>query len=473
VSLRLYDTATRSQREFTPLRAGAASIYVCGATVQGMPHIGHVRSGLNYDVLRRWLGRPGSGGGLDVTLVRNVTDIDDKILNKAADAGRPWWEWAATHERAFDAAYEALGCLPPSISPRATGHVPQMIELMQRLIDSGHAYQAGGDVYFAVGSFPDYGALSGQRPDEMQQGESVGFNNAGKRDSHDFTMWKAAKPGEPSWPTPWGRGRPGWHLECSAMATMYLGPEFDIHGGGLDLVFPHHENERAQSNAVGDGFARYWTHNAWVTLGGDKMSKSLGNTLSIDVLLQRVRGAELRYYLVAPHYRSMIEYSDAALSEAVAAYRRIEAFLHRVGERLGAPTLADGVLAPEFVEAMDDDLGTPGAVAAIHVAVREGNVALDSGDRAAAAAAASSVRAMADVLGLDPLGERWSQGQGGAEAAAVAALSSLVDDLLAQRKEARAQRDFAAADGIRDRLLAAGVIVEDTRDGATWTLKDG
>jgi cysteinyl-tRNA synthetase len=467
VSLRLYDTATRSEREFTPLRSGAASIYVCGATVQGLPHIGHVRSGLNYDVLRRWLAR----GGLDVTLVRNVTDIDDKILTKAAEHGRPWWEWAATHERAFDAAYQALGCLPPSIGPRATGHVPQMIDLMQRLVDAGHAYSVPrGDVYFAVRSFADYGGLSGQRPGEMQQGES---ECVGKRDPLDFTLWKAAKPGEPSWGTPWGPGRPGWHLECSAMATMYLGAEFDIHGGGLDLVFPHHENERAQSCAVGDGFARYWTHNAWVTLGGDKMSKSLGNTLSIDVLLQRVRGAELRYYLVSPHYRSMIEYSDAALSEAVAAYRRIESFLHRVRERIGTPSQVDGVLPADFVEALDNDLSTPGAVAAIHGVVREGNAALDSGDREAAATAASSVRAMTDVLGLDPLGELWHAAPGGGLDAAGAALSALVDDLLAQRAEARARRDFATSDAIRDRLLAAGVIVEDTRDGATWTLKDG
>ncbi|HEY2205186.1 MAG TPA: cysteine--tRNA ligase [Pseudonocardia sp.] len=469
MSLRLYDTATRSQREFTPLRPGAASIYVCGATVQGMPHIGHVRSGLNYDVMRRWLTR----SGLDVALVRNVTDIDDKILHKAADAGRPWWEWAATHERAFDSAYTALGCLPPSIGPRATGHVPQMIELMQRLIDAGHAYPAGGDVYFSVRSFADYGALSGQRPDEMQQGEADGFNTGGKRDAHDFTLWKAAKSGEPDWPTPWGRGRPGWHLECSAMATMYLGPEFDIHGGGLDLVFPHHENERAQSRAAGDGFARYWTHNAWVTLGGDKMSKSLGNTLSIDVLLQRVRGAELRYYLVSPHYRSMIEYSDAALSESVAAYRRIEAFVHRVAERIGLPEIARGELSPEFVAAMDDDLGTPGATAAVHAAVREGNAALDSGDRERAATSAASVRAMTDVLGLDPLSGLWHGATGGGADTAGSALSALVDDLLEQRTEARGRRDFAAADAIRAQLLAAGVIVEDTRDGATWTLKDG
>jgi cysteinyl-tRNA synthetase len=257
------------------------------------------------------------------------------------------------------------------------------------------------------------------------------------------------------------------------MATTYLGPEFDIHGGGLDLVFPHHENERAQSCAVGDGFARYWTHNAWVTLGGDKMSKSLGNTLSIDVLLQRVRGAELRYYLVAPHYRSMIEYSDAALSESVAAYRRIESFLQRVRERIAAPKVGQD-LAPEFVASLDDDLGTPGAVAAIHGAVREGNAALDSGDHQAALAAAASVRAMTDVLGLDPLSEQWCAGSGsGADGAALAALSGLVDELIAERADARARRDFAAADAVRARLLTAGVLVEDTRDGATWTLKDG
>lgn len=465
MSLHLYDTATRSQREFVPLKSGAASIYVCGATVQGLPHIGHVRSGLNYDVLRRWLSR----NGLDVALVRNVTDIDDKILTKAADHGRPWWEWAATHERAFDAAYAALGCLPPSIGPRATGHVPQMIELMQRLIDTDHAYPADGDVYFDVRSFDGYGALSGQRVDEMQQGEGA---CGGKRHPSDFTLWKSAKPGEPSWSTPWGAGRPGWHLECSAMACTYLGSEFDIHGGGLDLVFPHHENERAQSKAAGDGFARYWTHNAWVTLGGDKMSKSLGNTLSIDVLLQRVRGAELRYYLVAPHYRSMIEYSDAALSEAVAAYRRIEGFLHRVRERVGAPGVSS-VLCAEFTEALDDDLGTPGAMAAVHGTVREGNAALDAGDHAAALGAAASVRAMTDLLGLDPLGEQWLGGGSGADdGAALAALSQLVDDLIAERAEARAGKDFAAADAVRARLLAAGVLVEDNRDGATWTLKD-
>jgi cysteinyl-tRNA synthetase len=461
VSLRLFDTATREQRDFVPLRAGVASIYVCGATVQGVPHIGHVRSGLNYDVLRRWL----EHSGYDVLLVRNVTDIEDKILLKAAAADRPWWEWAATHEREFQAAYAALGCLPASIEPRATGHVPQMIELMQRLIDGGHAYAADGDVYFAVRSFPGYGELSHQRPDDLNQGEG---DSGAKRDPLDFTLWKAAKPGEPSWPTPWGPGRPGWHLECSAMSTFYLGAEFDIHGGGLDLVFPHHENERAQSNAVGDGFARYWLHNNWVTMGGEKMSKSLGNTLSIPAVLDRVRGVELRYYLVGPHYRSAIEYTDAALQESVAAYRRIESFVHRVAERAGAPEI--GAVDARFAAAMDDDLGTPLALGAVHAAVREGNTALDAGDHAGALAAAGRVRAMTDVLGLDPLDRQWAAGDTTQDAAA-GALAALVDDLLAQRAAARAARDFATADEVRDRLTAAGVSVEDSPDGPTWTLK--
>ena len=462
MTLRLFDTATRKQREFVPLRAGAASIYVCGATVQGHPHIGHVRSGLNFDVLRRWLAH----GGLDVTLVRNVTDIDDKILAKAAEAGRPWWEWAATHERAFQAAYRALGCLPPSIEPRATGHVPQMIDLMQRLIDRGHAYAAEGNVYFSVASDPEYGALSGQKPDQVEQGEPDG---AGKRDPRDFALWKAAKPGEPTWNTPWGPGRPGWHLECSAMATYYLGSEFDIHGGGIDLVFPHHENERAQSHCADDRFARYWLHNSWVTMSGEKMSKSLGNTMSVEAVLRRVRGAELRYYLVGPHYRSTIEYSEGALQEAVSAYRRIEAFVHRVRERLGTPEV--GAVTPEFAAALDDDLGTPGALAAVHTAVREGNAALDGADKETALQAAGAVRAMTGVLGLDPLDPQWMAADRGADAVS-AALTALVEDLLEQRAAARSRRDFATADELRNRLAAAGVVVEDGPDGPTWSLKD-
>ena len=475
MSLHLYDTATRAAREFRPLRPGTASMYVCGATVQGVPHVGHVRSTLNFDVLRRWLVHTGH----DVLFVRNVTDIDDKILTKADAAGEPWWAWAATHERAFTAAFDALGCLPPSVEPRATGHVTEMIDLIGRLIDSGHAYAAdaagpaAGDVYFAVGTWPDYGELSGQRVEEMEQGE--GASAAGKRDARDFTLWKAAKPGEPSWPTPWGRGRPGWHLECSAMATHYLGPCFDIHGGGLDLVFPHHENERAQSRAAGDGFAQYWLHNAWVTLSGAKMSKSLGNTLTIPAVLERVRGVELRYYLVGPHYRSTIEYSDGALTEAVAAYRRIEGFVHRVAERFGDVVATPGPLhttAPAFAAALDDDLSTPAALAAVHESVREGNTAADAGDAEAARSAAALVRAMTAVLGVDPLDSQWRADVDGYDAAREA-LGVLVDDLLAQRTAARADRDFARADALRDQLVGAGVAVEDTPDGPHWTLAKG
>jgi cysteinyl-tRNA synthetase len=462
VSLHLYDTATRSTREFHPSRNGTASIYVCGATVQGIPHIGHVRGALNYDVLRRWL----AAGGLDVLLVRNVTDIDDKILKKAAEAGRPWWEWAQTHERAFEEAYEALGCLPPSYMPRATGHVTQMVDLMQRLIDSGHAYAASGDVYFSVGSFPAYGSLSGQRMDEVQQGESVA---EGKRDGRDFTLWKAAKPGEPSWPTPWGNGRPGWHLECSAMATTYLGGEFDIHGGGIDLIFPHHENEQAQSHAAGDKFADYWLHNGWVTMAGEKMSKSLGNVVSIPEMLTRVRAPELRYYLVTPHYRSTIEYSQPALAEAVSAYSRIETFLRNVTGRLGA--VEPSTVNAEFTAAMNDDLGTPAAIAAVHNAVREGNIALASNQDAEARAHAGQVRAMMAVLGLDPLSGQWSE-ESTTDAAHRNALAALVDGLLEEREKARRERNFAVADVVRDRLLAAGITVEDTPDGPLWMLKD-
>ncbi|MCI2423999.1 cysteine--tRNA ligase [Saccharopolyspora sp. K220] len=464
MTLHLHDTATRTTREFHPRCDGVASIYICGATVQGVPHVGHVRSGLNFDVLRRWL----QYKGYDVRLVRNVTDIDDKIINKAAEAGRPWWEWAATHERAFERAYDQLGCLPPSVLPRATGHITQMVDLIQRLIDKGHAYAAGGDVYFSVESYADhYGKLSGQRVEEVQQGETLA---SGKRDPRDFTLWKAAKPGEPSWPTPWGHGRPGWHLECSAMSTFYLGSEFDIHGGGLDLVFPHHENEMAQSNAAGDGFAQYWMHNAWVTMSGEKMSKSLGNTLSIPAVLERARPVELRYYLVTPHYRSTIEFSEVGLAEAIAAYRRIESFVRRVEQRAGS--VEHGTVCAEFADAMDDDLSTPQAIAVVHNVVREGNAALDRGDDEAARDAAASVRAMTDVLGLDPLSEQWAD-DSSKDDAAHRALSELVAVMLEQRQQARRERDFATADLLRDRLQDSGIAVEDTPDGPMWTLKDG
>ena len=448
-------------REFTPLVPGHASVYLCGATVQGEPHIGHVRSGVAFDVLRRWL----LAHDYDVAFVRNVTDIDDKILNKARDAGRPWWEWAATYERSFTWAYDRLGVLPPSAEPRATGHITQMVRMIERLIERGHAYADDcGDVYFDVQSFPSYGALSGHKLDDVHQGESVA---EGKRDPRDFTLWKGAKPDEPSWPTPWGPGRPGWHLECSAMAENYLGSDFDIHCGGLDLVFPHHENERAQSMAAGDGFSRYWLHNGWVTMGGEKMSKSLGNVLSVPNVLKKVRPQELRYYLGGAHYRSMLEYSETALETAAVTYRGIEGFVKRAVERAGDVPM--GKWTAGFAEALDDDLAVPKALAEIHATVTLGNTALESGDLPAAVEYAGSVRAMLDILGVDPLDPHWSK-DSGSDAAALGALGVLVQAELERRATAKATKDWAAADDIRDRLAKAGVDVTDTPNGPEWSL---
>ena len=463
-SLHLYDTATRSVRPFEPLQPGVVSLYNCGATVQWHPHIGHLRgAGIVYDVLRRWL----EFTGYEVRHVRNVTDIDDKILAKAAEAGRPWWEWATTHERSFDDAYDTLGCLRPSVEPRATGHIPQILEMIAALIEAGHAYAAAGDVYFAVRTQSDYGFLSGQRIDEMVQGETEA---GGKRDPADFTLWKAAKPGEPSWDSPWGRGRPGWHIECSAMARAYLGTEFDIHGGGLDLIFPHHENEAAQSHGLGDVFARYWMHSHWVTMAGEKMSKSLGNILSVPTITEKVRPVALRYYLISVHYRSSIEYSQEALDDAAKAYERIEAFLHRAADRVGAG--ADGVPIGEvpdaFRQAMNDDLGVPRALAVVHEKVRAGNAALARSDDDAAQELASSVRAMVAVLGLDPWAAPWVERK--VDRRLVEATGRLLDGLLAERAQARADRDFARADEIRTQVAAAGFAIEDTKDGPVWSV---
>ncbi|MFN8126499.1 MAG: cysteine--tRNA ligase [Candidatus Nanopelagicales bacterium] len=458
MTLHIYDSASRSLREFTPVRPGAASIYLCGATVQSDPHIGHMRSSLVFDILRRWL----MFSGLEVTYVRNVTDIDDKILDKSAEAGIPWWAWAYQHERSFDDAYRSLGMLDPTYSPRATGHVPEMIRLMDRLIASGHAYAPGdGDVYFDVRSFHEYGALSGQRLGDMQPAaDSV---STAKRDPRDFALWKGAKEGGPSWETPWGAGRPGWHLECSAMATRYCGTEFDIHGGGIDLMFPHHENEVAQSRAAGDGFARYWMHNGWVTTSGEKMSKSLGNSLLVSELLKRVRAIELRYYLGSAHYRSMQEFSVRSLDEAASAFRRIESFVRRASERHCPGETADRV--PDAVAAaQDDDLGVPAALAVLHEEVTRGNDALARDSDAAGPLA--SVRRMADVLGFDPLAETWRAEAGDRSEQA---LDTLVSALLDERARARRDRDFAAADGIRDQLLAAGLAIEDGAAGSAWS----
>lgn len=470
MTFKIFDTATRTLHDFEPIRPGHASIYLCGATPQAQPHIGHVRSGVAFDILRRWL----IASGLDVAFVRNVTDIDDKILTKAAEHGRPWWEWVSTYEREFTWAYDQLGVLPPSVEPRATGHVTQMVQYMQRLMDNGFAYDVDGSVYFDVAAWDaaegsDYGSLSGNRIEEMEQGEP---DSPGKRGPHDFALWKAAKPGEPSWPTPWGDGRPGWHLECSAMATYYLGSEFDIHCGGLDLQFPHHENEIAQSHAAGDGFARYWMHNHWVTMAGEKMSKSLGNVLSVPHILTLVRPVELRYYLGSAHYRSVLEYSEEALQEAAAGYRRIESFLHRAQEKLSANgDIAIGSWTRAFEAAMNEDLAVPRALAEIHNAVREGNQALADGDVEKLRTVAESVRAMTSALGVDPLSEKWVSA-GSSDDKAMHALGVLVDHQLEERKNARAEKNWAVADAVRDRLKEAGVTVTDTSDGASWSLSE-
>jgi cysteinyl-tRNA synthetase len=472
VTLRLHDTYTRAVREFTPLTPGRASVYLCGATVQAPPHIGHLRSAVCFDVLTRWL----EASGYQVTFCRNVTDIEDKILRVAAAEGVPTWIVAERNQRAFTWAYDAVGCRLPDIEPRATGHIPEMIVLIRRLLERGHAYAAGGDVYYDVLSYPEYGALSGQRLDEVRPAEDT-EEDAAKRDQRDFTLWKAAKPGEPSWETPWGPGRPGWHLECSAMSTKYLGPTFDIHGGGVDLIFPHHENEIAQSRGAGDGFARYWLHNGLLELAGEKMSKSLGNSLLVTDLLTRVRPPELRYYLVQAHYRSPLEYSEAALEEAAAAYQRIERFVRRAAEVLMDTDSGDQAadLPVSFRSAMDSDLGVPAALAAVHAAVRDGNQALAAADKAGARVSLVQVRAMLDAIGLDPLAPHWAgldvPGGPGPGDRLRDVVGSLVKLTLQQRDAARSRRDYATADAIRDGLEEIGVQVEDTPEGPRWELK--
>ena len=464
MTLRLYDTATRAARDFEPLEEGKAGVYVCGLTVQSEPHVGHVRSAVDFDVLRRWL----VASGYEVTFIRNITDIDDKILAKSAEQDRPWYNLAYDMKRELDRAYDALGVLAPTYEPAATGHVPEMLELITELIERGHAYAAedgSGDVYFDVRSWPAYGELTRQKVEDMEAAEDA--DPRGKRDPRDFALWKGHKESEPataSWASPWGRGRPGWHIECSAMAGKYLGEAFDIHGGGVDLRFPHHENEQAQSRAAGHPFASYWLHNAWITTSGEKMSKSLGNSLLVPKVLERVRGIELRYYMVAAHYRSHVEFSFEALEEAASGFRRIESFLERVPS--GAVVLEP--LPALFAAAMDDDLGTPAAVAVIHDTVREGNRALGEGDVEGARRCRGEVLAMLDVLGLSPLDPCWAAGAADDDLRDV--VDVLVRGLLEQRAQARAEKDFAAADAIRDRIKAAGLEIEDTPDGPRWTV---
>jgi cysteinyl-tRNA synthetase len=489
VSLRFYDTAAAEVREFVPLQPGKVGLYYCGATVQGDPHVGHIRSGIAFDQLTRWL----RYSGYEVTVVRNVTDIDDKILAKSAAsfepfdpadqdapaiANEPWWALAYRYEQAFQRAYDTLGVARPTYEPRATGHIPEMHQLIQLLIDRGHAYPAlddSGDVYFDVRSWAEYGSLTRQNIEDMQAAPDAGPR--GKRDPRDFALWKGYKEGEPataSWPSPWGRGRPGWHLECSAMVTKYLGTEFDIHGGGLDLRFPHHENEVAQSRAAGHGFAGFWMHNGMVTYEGEKMSKSVGNIVTPAEMLAIARPLVVRYYLGQAQYRSALDYNPGSLAEAAAAVERIEGFMQRAlaflyGE--GSAVSAARERVPEaFEAAMNDDLNVPQALAAVHEAVRAGNTALDAKDKDAADRALHQVIAMTDVLYINPLDPQWSSGAG--DGVEHQALDALVRAQLEERRSAREAKDWARADAIRDTLAAAGITVADSADGATWSVAD-
>ncbi len=480
MTLRFHDSATAATRDFTPLKEGQVSLYYCGATVQGEPHIGHVRSALAFDQLTRWL----QSSGYHVTVVRNVTDIDDKILVKAEENNEPWWALAYRFEQAFEDAYDALGILKPTYEPRATGHIPEMHALIATLIERGHAYPAlddSGDVYFDVRSWQQYGSLTHQNIDDMQAAPDA--DPRGKRDPRDFALWKGHKDGDPEtakWESPWGAGRPGWHLECSAMVTKYLGTEFDIHGGGLDLRFPHHENEMAQSQAAGHGFANFWMHNGMVTFEGEKMSKSIGNTINPREMLELARPLVVRYYLGQAHYRSVLDYRPGSLTEAAAAVERIETFLDAATPFL-APQESDGRLRDlgalssrseipaKFRAAMDDDLNIPAALAVLHETVRAGNTAVAAGDSKAVAKAVAGVVGMTDALGINPLDPQWQQGTG-AEAE-TAALDVLVRAQLEARARARAEKNWAESDKIRDVLAAAGVVVADTATGATWSLK--
>lgn len=519
--LNLYDTASHQVSHFVPLKPGEVGIYVCGATVQSSPHIGHIRAAVTFDIVRRWFLKL----GYKVTFVRNVTDIDDKILDKAAAAGQRWWARAYYYEREFTEAYNTLGVLPPTVEPRATGHMSDMIDLIQRILDNGHGYvvtdadgKPTGNVYFDVASWPHYGELTHQKQtsevDEAatvadRMGPSVDATGADKynpvdpadaspdkHDPRDFALWKAPKDTDPEdarWSTPFGVGRPGWHIECSAMSHRYLGDGFDIHGGGLDLRFPHHENEMAQTRAAGYPSAARWMHSAWVTAKGEKMSKSLGTGLSVPSVLAEHSAWVVRYALGSVQYRSMLEWSDQALVEAQAAYDRVSNFIERAGVALGGQPSREEVTAvsaddlpADFVAAMNDDVNVSGATAAIFTAIRSGNTLLSQlADRADSETAKAevreallAVRAMLDTLGLDPLAEPWvSAGAAGgaadgtAESPEHAALEALIAEQLNARAEARKAKDFAKADQIRDALTEAGIAIEDGPQGSTWSLK--
>lgn len=458
MSIRLYDSLTQGLVDFNPLVPGRVSMYVCGPTVQSEPHIGHLRSALVYDLWSRWF----SYRGYQVTMVRNVTDIDDKILEKAEK--EPWWALASRVERLFHQATDALRIQPPTLEPRATGDIPAMIALISTLIDKGHAYVAddqSGDVYFDVSSWSEYGALTRQHPDDM---EPAAEGTSQKRSPHDFALWKGHKDSEPDtaqWPAPWGSGRPGWHLECSAMSARYLGTEFDIHGGGLDLRFPHHENELAQSRAAGHPFAHYWLHSALVTVGGKKMSKSLGNSILAGEWLAHASPMVIRYALTTAHYRSSIDLHEGVLEESASALARITGFLDRTKDLSG-----ERVLPESFAEAMDDDLSIPVALAVIHDTVREGNQALDDGYSARASIASGQVREMLECLGLNPESDEWAADRSDVNDDYLGALMS---EIVSAREAARESKNFELSDSLRDIVDRAGIELTDTAEGTEWS----
>ncbi|HEY7822847.1 MAG TPA: cysteine--tRNA ligase [Acidimicrobiia bacterium] len=447
--IRVHNSMGRTMVDFEPRDEGKVGMYVCGPTVQSEPHIGHGRYAVAFDVIRRYL----IWRGFDVTYVSNITDVEDKIIAAAEERGESVEELAATMTGRFADSFKRLGVLPPDIEPKATEHIPEMLDLIGRLIDRGLAYVRDGDVYFSVKTLEQYGRLSGRKPEELRAGYRIEVDES-KEDPLDFALWKAAKPGEPTWDSPWGPGRPGWHIECSAMASKYLGDDFDIHGGGLDLIFPHHENEVAQSEgASGKTFARYWLHNGMVNLGGEKMAKSTGKLVDLEEVLDTHGGRALRMLYVRAHYRSPIDYSDELLREAEDSLDRLNRFRERV-----TPGEPDRDALEMFTGAMDDDFGTSQAVSLMFDLIREGNRVLDAGEDASGLAGA--VETIVEVLGLDDAEE--------APKAAASLSDDEIEALVAERDEARAERNFALADEIRDRLVAAGVAIEDGPDGTRW-----
>src|SRR5690554_291583 len=461
MSLSIYNTLTRTKEPFRPLVDNQVRMYVCGMTVYDFCHIGHARVMVAFDVVSRWLRHR----GYDVTYVRNITDIDDKIIRRAQENNEPF---EALVERMIAAMHEdeaRLNVLRPDIEPRATQHIDGMFSMIQTLIDKGYAYAPGnGDVYYRVGKFAGYGKLSRRRIEDLKIGARIEVDEA-KEDPLDFVLWKGAKPGEPSWDSPWGKGRPGWHIECSVMSTCCLGETFDIHGGGPDLVFPHHENEIAQSEAAtGKLYANAWMHAGAVRVDGEKMSKSLGNFFTIREVLEKYHPEVVRYLLVASHYRSPINYSEDSLKEAKGALERFYTALRGLPE---VPAAGGEAFVERFCAVMDDDFNSPEACAVLFDMAREINRLRDS-DQQAAAALAARLKELGSVLGVLQMSPDAFL-QVGAEGKVDAAE---VEALIAARLQARAEKNWAESDRIRDQLAAMGVVLEDSKGVTTWRLKD-